>query len=69
MTVKERADTIKAARRCFNCLRTGHMVRDCKSQYACRIEGCQRRHHTILHFPTEPKHSDGGDKAAGEKQL
>jgi len=69
LSPQERSEAVKCARRCYNCLKTGHMVRDCRSQHACKVEGCRKRHHTILHFPTEPSSTDGGDQAPGERRL
>ena len=33
---------------CFNCLAKGHVLKDCKSNFFCRIEGCKKKHHTLL---------------------
>ena len=38
---------------CYNCL--GHYAfKDCKSETTCPIEGCHRRHHTLLHRDQQP---------------
>lgn len=45
--VAERIDFAKIHRWCFNCLRSSHHLRDCRSIFRCRI--CHQRHHTLLH--------------------
>ena len=34
---------------CFNCLSKGHVLKNCKSDFSCRIDGCSKKHHTLLH--------------------
>ena len=34
---------------CFNCLTKGHVLKNCKSDFSCRIDGCSKKHHTLLH--------------------
>jgi hypothetical protein len=34
---------------CFNCLRTGHSSKLCKSAGRCAINGCGMKHHSLLH--------------------
>ncbi|XP_077971754.1 uncharacterized protein LOC144425871 [Styela clava] len=41
---------------CFNCLIPGHWTSRCQSKIHCRVEGCDLKHHTLLHF----KHSKNG---------
>ena len=31
----------------------GHVLKDCKSNFFCRIEGCKKKHHTLLHEATQ----------------
>lgn len=41
---------------CMNCLKSGHMARQCPSSQKCKR--CQRLHHTLLHLETKsPKTS------------
>lgn len=47
---QDRYDFIKECKRCVNCFGT-HSLSTCASQSTCRV--CQRRHHTMLHFPRE----------------
>ena len=34
---------------CFNCLSRGHVLKNCKSDFSCRIDGSSKKHHTLLH--------------------
>lgn len=47
MEPKERYKSIRRLKLCINCLRSGHVVRDCKGSTCTR---CSQRHHTTLHF-------------------
>ena len=38
---------------CFNCLRKDHVLKDCKLNFFCRIEGCKKKHHILLHEETQ----------------
>ncbi|XP_066600997.1 uncharacterized protein [Prorops nasuta] len=46
LSVPKRIDAVKAAKVCFNCLRS-HRGKQCRSS-GCVI--CQRRHNTLIHF-------------------
>ena len=46
--------TIKNKKVCFNCLSNTHLINKCKSKISCKIDGCKKRHHTILHPPNPP---------------
>ena len=49
MNVQQRHAAVRRIRICYNCLSTSHMVRDCTSNFACKICGKQKHHHTLLH--------------------
>ena len=51
---RERKAIIKAANRCYNCLRTGHSVKDCRQTRKCHF--CHGKHNTAL--CTNDKRSD-----------
>lgn len=52
---RERNDFVKQKKICFNCINsTKHNSKKCKSLIRCRVEGCGKSHHTLLHF-TEPR--------------
>ncbi|XP_028176994.1 uncharacterized protein LOC114364858 [Ostrinia furnacalis] len=47
-SVDDRRDFVRQKRLCFNCLRLGHLARDCKNNTRCKI--CRRLHNTLLHL-------------------
>ena len=58
--VPERKTTVQTKKLCFNCLRSGHNSRDCRSESRCH--SCNGNHHTLLHNPSVP--SNGTPKPA-----
>ena len=34
---------------CFNCLSNRNVLKNCKSDFSCRIDGCSKKDHTLLH--------------------
>ena len=46
-SINDRQKIVKEARLCFNCLRSGHIVANCKSDRSC--SECGGRHHSMLH--------------------
>ena len=38
---------VKTNSLCFNCLKSGHSSRSCKSLYHCKV--CNKSHHSLLH--------------------
>lgn len=56
-SVRDRGEFVKRKRICFNCISsTKHTSRSCKSTVRCRIPGCGKPHHTLLHL-TQPLHN------------
>ena len=47
MNIKERKETVRKHKLCWNCLSKGHQINDCKSTVKCREYN--KRHHTLLH--------------------
>ena len=45
--------TIKDKKLCFNFLSNTHLINKCKSKISCKINGCEKRHHTIPHPPIQ----------------
>lgn len=45
----ERAEAVKEKNLCFRCLRSGHRSRKRQSQKSCGIDGCQNKHHELVH--------------------
>ena len=44
---------------CFNCLRKGHMLTECRLNRTCSVEGCGRKHTKFLHQINKPQRSEG----------
>ena len=65
---------VHAKKLCLNCLVSGHFVQDCPKQSFCCIEGCAKKHSTLLHVkertqevtPSQPKQSN---EATAPKQM
>ncbi|UYV61823.1 hypothetical protein LAZ67_1006728 [Cordylochernes scorpioides] len=49
MTVTKRRDEIRKFNACFRCLRVGHVIATCRTQFRC--SHCKGFHHTALHLP------------------
>ena len=45
----DRAKFVGESGRCFLCLKSGHRSRHCPSEERCGEDGCQGRHHRLLH--------------------
>lgn len=74
LSVAERIVRAKDTKVCFNCLRKGHRLSECKSKKTCMI--CKSKHNTLLHLedaskgssdkqrvnPTQPEHQDDSDE-------
>ena len=58
LSYPDKIKTIKDKKLCFNCLSNTHLINKSKSKISCKIDGCKKRHHTILHppnpLPTNP---------------
>jgi len=52
-TFGERIQIMQKAQLCHNCFQYGHIARGCLTKGACQVDGCKRRHHTLLHPPFE----------------
>ncbi|XP_053685603.1 uncharacterized protein LOC128735132 [Sabethes cyaneus] len=48
--VVERKTVVVKSNLCFNCLKESHRVSDCPSDKRCKVQGCGRKHHSLLHF-------------------
>ena len=47
--VDDRREFVKKNKLCFNCLSSDHMISQCRSKQSCKVSGCNKRHHTLLH--------------------
>ena len=48
LTVDQRLQHARNLHLCFNCL-SAHQFADCRSTQTCRSDGCDKKHHTLLH--------------------
>lgn len=60
--IEKRKSLLMDAKRCFNCLRIGHISKNCQSNFRCKK--CNRRHNTAI---CDHK-ADGGDDKKERKQ-
>ena len=49
MDAAARSKFVFSDRRCFSCLKRGHLARYCKFRVDCGINGCRLNHHRTLH--------------------
>ena len=42
---------MRKAQLCHNCFKCGHIAVGCLARSTCEVQGCTRRHHTLLHPP------------------
>ncbi|XP_058456731.1 uncharacterized protein LOC131434103 [Malaya genurostris] len=47
LSIPQRRELISQSSLCWNCFRSNHQARNCKSKFSCRT--CHARHHTLLH--------------------
>ena len=52
--VSDRKQFVIDQKLCFNCLSKNHHVKDCISEFTCRLESCGKKHHTLLHEDKKP---------------
>lgn len=55
LAVIQRRELVTQRSLCWNCFRQNHQARACRSKFSCRI--CQAKHHTLLHDPGAPDHT------------
>ena len=58
---------MREAHLCFNCFKYGHIGVGCLAKSACEIQGCRRRHHTLLHPPSPQQMVEGRDRVADQR--
>ncbi|XP_076658785.1 uncharacterized protein LOC143362467 [Halictus rubicundus] len=61
LNVAQRKELLRSQRRCFNCLRIGHLPTTCPSVHSC--QKCDQRHHTLLHQHLDAARDSGQDSA------
>ena len=47
---------------CFDCLQKGHQHHQCTSASKCRVDFCEKGHHTLLHVTPIPPSSEQDSK-------
>ncbi|KAJ8976819.1 hypothetical protein NQ317_008713 [Molorchus minor] len=63
LDVNDRIENVKKLRLCINCLRPGHMVKQCRSS-SCR--NCKSRHNSLLHLESPAKKVDSTEETKAE---
>lgn len=54
MSLQERKGFVAKSKLCFNCLKAKHRVINCPSEQGCKVQGCGRKHHSLLHCNDAP---------------
>ena len=54
LSLYNRYKFVRSKRLCINCLIPGHFVQDCPKRSFCRVEGCTKKHYTLLHEKQSP---------------
>ena len=49
LTIPLRKEKVVALKLCLNCLKPHHMARECNSTFRCRVQGCGKKHNSLLH--------------------
>lgn len=60
----ERLSFARDKRLCFNCLKVGHMVGNCRLNRTCTVVGCGKKHTKFLHQPSAATVNPTGDNTA-----
>ena len=62
MSLYNRYRFVQSKRLCINCLIPGHFVQDRPKRSFCRVEGCTKKHYTLLHEKQSPPKLSSIDK-------
>lgn len=54
-SLKDRLKTVKQHGLCRTCLDPGHIAKSCTKGFTCRISGCGKDHHYLIHRTTEDR--------------
>ena len=49
MSTNEKDQVVDEHRLCLSCLLPGHRLNKCRNKHRCTVEGCDMRHHTLVH--------------------
>ena len=66
MTCQARYEKAKELKLCFCCFAGKHVVKDCTYK-ACRVKGCNKRHHRLLHREANGRPKDSGAEDPQQK--
>ncbi|KAH9581857.1 hypothetical protein MS3_00008868 [Schistosoma haematobium] len=66
--VNERIEFVSKKKLCNVCLKANHIARNCRAPRSCTVEGCDWRHHTLLHRKREEQ-GDNNNNAHINTQL
>ena len=55
--INERYETLKKYKLCFCCLNS-HLMKDCKSDRVCGVNGCTKKHNKLLHSDSSKTEKD-----------
>ena len=76
LSVDKRDEAAKNAQLCFSCLNAGHISRKCPTPTKCRVDKCQKKHHTLIYGtrrvhgnPQPEEHSLSSDEPRQSKVL
>ncbi|KAL0830739.1 hypothetical protein ABMA28_002867 [Loxostege sticticalis] len=61
-SIDERIKTAEEKKWCYNCLKSSHQLKNCKSLFSCRT--CKRKHHSLLHRECTEKPQQSVNSAA-----
>ncbi|XP_014216584.1 uncharacterized protein LOC106645269 [Copidosoma floridanum] len=66
LDVHARRDVVYQARLCFDCLRTGHLLKFCPSRSVC--QHCREQHYSLLNDSSRRRPSDPSDSLPSPKR-
>jgi hypothetical protein len=69
MSVQRRLDIVKEKRLCFNCMGSrNHVASECKMEWRCNVDGCGKKHSSLLHSTVHPSTLSSRDKDETERK-
>ena len=67
-SANERYETLKKLKLCFCCLNS-HMIKDCKSERVCDVNGCTKKHNRMLHVDFEKSAKDKSEEHRSQNRA